>query len=141
MPTGNLTIRFAVLLGSASLFLAGCGAAPPAAEAVASAKAPEPDTPPAPPTPEPVETGRDCAKASALCEGDGCTLELDNQCDAPLTCDAFIMLRCQTNTEIVEARGRGRQTFPSKAKQELVVRSNCTMGALVGTYFSELKCQ
>jgi hypothetical protein len=77
-----------------------------------------------------------------VCDGGTCTLKLNNQCEAPLTCDGFVMVRCRTNTETVEARGRGRQTFPAKAENEMPISAGCTMGnALVSTNLTELQCK
>ena len=100
------------------------------------------EPPPGPPEPEVVETGHACATAKTVCDGGSCALKLDNQCEAPLTCDGFVLVRCRTNTETVEARGRGRQTFPAKAENEMTISAGCTMGnALVSTNLSELQCK
>jgi hypothetical protein len=138
-------------LTNATLFLlvaSGTGACAPSTpttvetpEASASAVAPEPEPPSEPAPPEPVETGHACATATSECGGGSCTVKLKNDCEAPLTCDAFMMLRCRTPTELVEAKGRERQTFPAKTPGELSVSTTCTMGDPVQTTFTELKCK
>jgi hypothetical protein len=110
-------------------------------EASASVAAPEPEPPSEPPPPEPVETGHACATATSECGGGSCTIKMKNDCEAPLTCDAFMMLRCRTPTELVEAKGRERQTFPAKSTDDLIVSANCTMGDPVQTSFTEMKCK
>src|SRR5690349_9306261 len=73
---------------------------------VASASvAAEPEAPSEPPPPEPVDTGHACATATSECGGGSCTIKMKNDCETPLTCDAFMMLRCRTPTELVEAKG------------------------------------
>ncbi len=141
MSNGGLH-SITLLLG-ASVWL-GCAASPAGggAEPTASASvAPEPEPPPGPAPDEPVETGHACATATAACGGGSCTLKLKNDCEAPLTCAASMLLRCRTPTELVEAKGRERQTFPAKGAGEVVISANCTMGDPVQTSFTELKCQ
>ncbi len=126
------------------LSLAACSSSTTTSEtpaASASVAAPEPEPPSEPPPPEPVETGHACATATSECGGGSCTIKMKNDCEAPLTCDAFMMLRCRTPTELVEAKGRERQTFPAKSADDLVVSANCTMGDPVQTSFTEMKCK
>jgi hypothetical protein len=113
----------------------------PTAQPAVSMTPPEPDPGPAEPAgPEPVQTGHECATAEATCDGGLCELKLKNGCDKPLTCDAFVVIRCKAGTDLVEARGRGRDTFPAKTDGKLDVTANCTMGSIVQTSLSELKC-
>ena len=112
-----------------------------APQASTSAPTPEPEAPPIPDEPEPVETGHACATATSECGGGFCTVKLKNDCDTPLTCDAFALLRCRTPTELVEARGRERKTFPAKVADEVVVQAKCTDGDPVQTELTKLTCQ
>lgn len=120
---------------------ASCSPPPPVVAPEPSAAAPVVETPPLPPEPEPVETGQACAKATVLCGGGACELKLKNECDAPLTCDAFMLVRCKAANDFIEASGRGRETFPAKTEGQVTVDANCTMGTIVQTSFSELKCK
>lgn len=122
----------------------GCASGTPTtdvAQASASAPPAAPEPPPEPAGPEPVETGQACATATKECGGGSCTIKVKNDCDKPLTCDAFALLRCRTPTELVEAKGRERQTFPAKAADDLIVTATCTMGDPVQTELTDLKCQ
>ena len=94
-----------------------------------------------PAEPEPVQTGHACATVTGECGGGFCTVKIKNDCDQPLTCDAFALLRCRTPTDLVEARGRERKTFSAKAADEVVVQAKCTEGDPVQTELTELKCQ
>jgi hypothetical protein len=99
-----------------------------------------------PPEPEKVETGHECATADAVCDAGVCTIKFKNGCDKPLTCDAFMGLRCQAGTDIIEAKGRGRQTFPASAggkasDGELHVTANCTTGSVVQSSITDLTCK
>jgi hypothetical protein len=139
MRTGGLILSTLLVL----LVPYGCSprAEPVEPEAPSATAAPEPEPPPGPAEPETVDTGHACASSKATCGGGACTLELKNDCETPLTCEAAILLRCRTPTELVEAHGRGRQTFPAKTPGELVITANCTMGDLVQTSFQSLACK
>ncbi|MBL9024456.1 MAG: hypothetical protein JNL21_19830 [Myxococcales bacterium] len=134
---------FLHLLVSSSFLVACASGAAPAEEAQASASAvaPPPEPPPEPAGPEPVETGQACATATKECGGGSCTIKLKNDCEAPLTCDAFALLRCRTPTELVEAKGRERKTFPAKTTDDLIVTASCTEGDPVQTELTDLKCK
>jgi len=133
-----------LVIGSIFLFGGCASGSAPVTEPSASAPVPV-EAPPeklSPPEPQPVETGQACAKATSVCEDGSCTIKLKNDCDAPLTCDGFVVARCRTPTDAVEARGRGKKTFASKAESELVISAVCTTGnQLIGTELSELKCK
>lgn len=88
-----------------------------------------------------METGHACASASAVCDGAVCTLKLKNECEAALTCNASMLLRCQAGTDVIEARARGGKTFPQKSEAELHLSANCTTGAIVQSNVSELTCK
>lgn len=120
---------------------ASCSPPAPPVAVETSATAPVIEAPPLPPEPEPVETGQACAKATVLCGGGACELKLKNDCDAPLTCDAFMLVRCKAANDFIEASGRGRETFPAKTEGQVTVDADCTMGSIVQTSFSELKCK
>lgn len=141
MRAGGLLLP---LLSLCLLPLAGCSSSKTTSEtpeSSASVAAPEPEPPSEPPPPEPVETGHACATATSECGGGSCTVKMKNDCETPLTCDAFMMLRCRTPTELVEAKGRERRTFPAKSADDLIVSANCTMGDPVQTSFTEMKCK
>jgi hypothetical protein len=118
----------------------GCSNAPPPVPPQASASVAPVDTAPVVITPDDVATGRDCAKATSLCGEGACEVKLKNDCETPLTCNAFILVRCKAANDFIEASGRGRETFPAKTEGKLTVESNCTMGSIVQTSFTELKC-
>ena len=94
-----------------------------------------------PPEPEKVETGHDCATAEAVCDGAVCTVKFKNGCEKPLTCDAFMGLRCQAGTDIIEAKGREKKTFPAKSEGDLHVTANCTTGSIVQSSITDLTCK
>ena len=124
-----------------ALGISACGPSPKATEPTASATAEPPPPPPGPPEPEKVETGHDCATAEAVCDGGVCTMKFKNGCEKPLTCDAFMGLRCQAGTDIIEAKGRGQKTFPAKTDGELHVTANCTTGSIVQSSITDLTCK
>ncbi len=127
------------ILGSSIACGPSQGPHEPALSASVSAEPPPP--PPGPPEPEKVETGHACASASAVCDGAVCTLKLKNECEAALTCNASMLLRCQAGTDVIEARARGGKTFPQKSEAELHLSANCTTGAIVQSNVSELTCK
>ena len=105
------------------------------------ATAEPPPAPMGPPEPEKVETGHDCATAEAVCDGAVCTVKFKNGCEKPLTCDAFMGLRCQAGTDIIEAKGREKKTFPAKSEGDLHVTANCTTGSIVQSSITDLTCK
>lgn len=125
-------------------FLAACGGAP------SGPTAPEPDELGLPDQDEPVEgdgapesvdTGIACAKAEATCEGGVCTVAMNNTCEAPVTCELRIIALCQGETEVGEARGVGRDTFPVGYEGKLQAGADCEGRAVVGTQVDTLECK
>jgi len=126
------------LLGCALLLAAGCGAPPPPPPA-----APAPAPPPAAPLPPEkvaADTGKPCAKAQALCDGGLCTVDIDNACDQPVSCDMSAAATCKTDAEMIEATGRGRGTIAAKSKGQLTAAADCTRGKVMMTQMKDLHC-
>jgi len=132
----------AVAIGLGVVLLAGCGGnkpqPTPAPTSTASALPPEPA---GPPPPEPIETGKDCAKATIQCGGGACTAKITNDCDAAVTCDLKVMVTCSTNTTTGEARGNNRGTVGKKSTGEVTAQGSCEGGAAELTVPDSLGCK
>jgi hypothetical protein len=132
----------------AFVLLACCGGSagePPSAPTAPSAtSSPEVAAPPAAPAPaakEPVETGKDCAKAVADCGGGVCTVTLKNGCAQAITCDLAVGSTCKARENMLEAAGRKRDTFAAQSEGELVVGAKCTEGDVLSTSVKSLSCK
>lgn len=128
-------------LWACALAAAGCSAAPP----------PPPPTPPAPPpaqpeapTPaekEPVDAGNECIKATAECGGGVCSVAVKNTCEQAATCNVAIVTTCQSGTAMVEAAGRGRDTFAGNSEGQLNVKAACNEGEVRHTAVKSMSCK
>jgi len=101
----------------------------------------EPEIPEGPLEAEPLETGKDCATAEAICEGGVCTAKVMNKCDAPVTCSLSILALCQGGTDRGEARGKERDTIPAGSETEIQAGADCEGAAVMGTQVEQLTCQ
>ena len=126
-------------LALAALVLGGCPSKPPPATApTATAKAVEP---PPPPTPEPIETGKDCAKATVECGGGVCLAKVKNDCADPVTCELNILAGCSEAAASGEARSKGRATIPAKAEGEFSAKGDCQGGSVELTKADGMACK
>ncbi|HHH31645.1 MAG TPA: hypothetical protein ENK57_25310 [Polyangiaceae bacterium] len=126
------------------VFLAACGGAPAAPDTPSEPALPDgagDDVVDGDAAPEAVDTGIDCAKAEATCEGGVCTVMMNNTCEAPITCELHILALCQGETEVGEARGVGRDTFPVGYEGKLQAGADCEGRAVVGTQVDTLACK
>lgn len=120
----------------------GCSPPPPKVEPAVSASTPEPPSePPVVPTKEEIPSGKDCLKAQKLCAGGACDVTVQNQCDEPATCDAFVTAKCKAATQFLEAKGRKRATIPAKTDDKINVTAECSEGDVVYTDLTDLKCK
>jgi hypothetical protein len=133
-----------MVLGAGALAaLLGCGGAQPTP---GPATATEPAPPPkaaasGPAAKEPVETGNECVKAEAQCEGGECVLFIKNGCEQPVSCDATMTVTCKANTDMMEAARRKRETYPAKSDGELRLVGNCESGEVLRTAMKSLACK
>ena len=111
---------------------------PPPTTPTATAKAVEP---PAPPTPEPIETGKDCAKATVECGGGVCLAKIKNDCAEPVTCELNIVLGCSEAASSGEARSKGRATIPAKTENDFSTKGDCEGGSVVLTKADGMSCK
>jgi hypothetical protein len=68
-------------------------------------------------------------------------VEVKNGCDQPVTCEVGVGAVCKTDAEMIDAKGRGRDTFPAKADGKLSVAANCTRGTVMTTAVKEMRCR
>jgi hypothetical protein len=91
---------------------------------------------------EPVQTGRDCAIASARCESGRCNVEVENRCKTPVTCRLRVESLCRTS---------GGETGPANASTHQVTQlagtsnrleaeTSCGEGTPVTTKVEAVEC-
>jgi hypothetical protein len=91
--------------------------------------------------PEPIETGQDCAAAESECEGGVCKTTIENNCEAPVTCEVLIMALCQSSTSRGEARGKARATIPAGDKDTLQAVADCEGASITATMVESATCK
>jgi hypothetical protein len=111
---------------------------PPPTTPTATAKAVEP---PAPPTPEPIDTGKDCAKATVECGGGVCLAKVKNDCAEPVTCELNILAGCSEAAASGDAHGKDRATIPAKAESEFSAKVDCQGGSVELTKADGMSCK
>lgn len=136
-----------VSMGLAAVALAagGCSSpSPPPADSPPSATS-EPAATAAPTSQaipvEPVDSGKACAKAEAQCGGGVCEISLDNTCAEPVTCNLAIVTVCQGQTDLMQAKGRTRDTFAAQKKSKMSISATCNEGRIVSTRVDALECK
>lgn len=125
--------------------LAGCSSPPPppadqppaATSEPAATAAPEEQEIPV----EAVQTGKDCTKAEAQCGGGVCVVTVDNTCAEPVTCGLGILTVCQGQTDLMQVKGKTRDTIAAQKKSKLSISANCTEGRVVSTKVDSLECK
>lgn len=137
-------VQWIMLLGASALpALLGCASAPPPP---APAPAPSPASPskpaaPAPPTKEPLETGSACLSAEAQCDGGECVISIKNGCEQAISCDATMTTTCKSNSEMIEAARRKRETFAAKTDGEIRLVGDCASGVILRTAMKSIACK
>jgi hypothetical protein len=93
------------------------------------------------PVGEPFVTGRECAQASGACEAGRCTVEIDNRCDTPVTCQLRIESQCQTAAGDVgpATAGTKKVTQLKGTRNMLEAQTNCE-GTAIATKVDTLEC-
>ncbi|MEZ4297714.1 MAG: hypothetical protein R3B70_22345 [Polyangiaceae bacterium] len=134
------------IAGALSLACAagGCSSPPPPADPTTDppkVEQKEPDPEPMEIPVDPVESGKDCAKATSQCAGGVCEVTLDNTCDAPVTCSLAMVTVCQAQTSLVQAKGTTRDTIPAATKTKMALSANCNDGRIVSTRVETLECK
>ncbi len=123
--------------------------------AVAGCSSPPPPAPPQPANPEttakpaetaeipkePVETGKACAKAEAQCGNGVCAVAMNNGCDQAVTCDLTVMMVCQAETDLVQAKARKHETFAAGSKDSVSIAADCAAGRIVTTKVQTIVCK
>ncbi len=127
-----------------------------AALVVGGCSSPPPPKPPGPPVDEPtvkpietaaeiprepVETGKPCAKAEAQCGNGVCAVAMNNGCDQAVTCDVTVMMVCQAETDLVQAKARRHETFAAGSKESVSVAADCAAGRIVSTKVQSMVCK
>lgn len=120
----------------------GCGASqpPPKPKPKPPSIEPEPEDF-ADMDPEPIETGKDCVTAKTECGGGVCVAHVDNQCDAPVTCELTVMASCKTGTTSGEARTKARATFRAKTEDKMSAQGDCADGEILLTVADGMSCR
>lgn len=123
--------------------LGGCSSPPPPPDPPpqpSATAAPAPEAPQEIPR-EPVASGKDCVKAEAQCGGGVCALRLENKCEQPVTCALAILTVCEDKHDLIQVKGKARETFASGSTTEISAPAKCTSGAPVSTKVQGLECQ
>jgi len=94
------------------------------------------------PQAEALATGRDCALATGACGGGRCSVEIDNGCDTPVTCQLRIESQCQTaGGDVGPANASTKHvTQLASTKNVLEAQTNCGQGTAVATKVEALTC-
>ena len=90
---------------------------------------------------EPVDSGMACAKAEAQCGGGVCAVKMDNGCEKAVTCEFSIVMVCQAETDLVQAKAKRRETFAAGAKESVSVAADCAANRIVSTKLAALACK
>lgn len=131
--------RFSTTILAAAC-LAACSPPPPEAPAPPPPE-PEIEIPDGPPPPEAVETGKDCAKAEAVCEGGVCTATIRNECEEPVTCELEVLAICRGETDTGEARGKARDTIAAGQEYDMQAGADCQDKMVTATTVESLSCR
>ena len=139
---GSMKWFGSITLAGAGIAVAGCSATPPPAppqppNAETTAKPAETAEIPR----EPVETGKDCAKAEAQCGNGVCAVTMNNGCDQAVTCDLTVMMVCQAETDLVQAKARKHETFAAGSKDSVSIAADCAAGRIVTTKVQTITCK
>lgn len=127
-----------VSLGLAASALVACSPPPP--PPVVPKEEPKPD-PNAEIPKEPVDTGKPCAKAESQCGGGVCAIHMENGCEGAVTCDFTVVMVCQAETDLVQAKARKHETFAAGAKEGLSIAADCAGGRIVSTKVESAACK
>jgi len=133
-------LRGSVVLTVVVALLASCGGSkpppqpPPVADEGAAAK-------PSAPAPAPVDTGKDCAKATARCGGGACDVTVTNDCDQPVRCAFELSATCETQTGTVSVNGGDRGLVGPHSTSDLAAQTSCPSGAPRQTEVTKLTCK
>ncbi len=108
--------------------IVGCGAASGPKEASAE--------------PESIVTGRSCARAIGNCGQGLCSIQIDNRCDTPVTCQLRVETLCQTSGgDVGPAHASTKHvTQLQGTKRLLEAQTDCGQGTPVATKVEALDC-
>ncbi len=122
-------------------FLPACGSKPPPAAPKLDAEPVEEPVDEGPATPEEIETGSDCATAKGLCEGGVCTVDVNNGCEAAVSCQLEAMALCRDGNATGEARGKGRDTIAAGESSQIQAQGDCEGRQTLATQLVNLSCK
>jgi hypothetical protein len=132
--------RGSVFLMPVVAFLTSCGGSrPPAQPPPAADETPAPQ--PSAPSPVPVDTGKDCAKATARCGGGACDVTVTNDCDQPVRCAFQLSATCETQSGTVTVNGGDKGLVGPHSKSDLGAETSCPSGAPRQTEVTTLTCK
>jgi hypothetical protein len=116
-----------------------CAPSQPAAEPAPAHS----EAPPAPSAPQsmPVDTGKDCAKATARCGGGACDVTVTNDCGDPVRCAFELAASCQTQSGAITVTGADRGLVGAHSTSDLAAQTSCPEGPASHTEVSKLVCK
>jgi len=89
----------------------------------------------------PVDTGKDCAKATARCGGGACDVTVTNDCADPVRCTFELTASCETQTGAISVNGGDRGLVGAHSASDLAAQTSCPEGPASHTEVSKLVCK
>lgn len=129
------------LAGVVALEASACAGQPPAAQPPPAAVDNAPAPAAAAPESAPVDTGKDCAKATARCGGGACDVTVTNDCDQAVRCAFELAATCETQSGSVTVTGADRGVVGAHSKSDLAAETSCPGGPARHTEVSKLTCK
>jgi hypothetical protein len=126
-------------LALGALLACACGPGTPAPATTPTATAKPAELPP--PAAEPIETDKDCVKATTECGGGVCLAKVKNDCELPVTCELNILATCSAATSSGDARSKGRATIPAKTENEFSAAGDCEGAKVELTTAESMTCK
>jgi hypothetical protein len=93
------------------------------------------------PASAPVDTGKDCASATARCGGGACDVTVKNACDQAVRCVVDIAVTCATQTGSVSVAGKDRATIGARETGDVGAQVTCPDGTVTHTEVTNLSCK
>jgi hypothetical protein len=121
--------------------IAACGGGTPAPQGPGPSAEPAPTAPAAgAPQSGPIDSGKDCARATGKCGGGTCALTIKNDCDQPVHCELQVSATCQSQNGTDAANGGDRATIAAHESGDLGAQATCS-GPVVHTEVEKLVCK
>jgi hypothetical protein len=133
--------RAIVLAAVVALQASACAGERPPVQPSPSAVDSSPAPAPAPAASVPVDTGKDCAKATARCAGGACDVTVTNDCDQAVRCAFELTATCETQSGTISVTGADRGLIGAHATSDLAAQTSCPAGPTRHTEVSKLDCK